>query len=78
MLSSDGSTWNVSNIRRSKGDEKFTLVTSEGSVLASGVLVSTICNEEISSGLKMDDIVEGWKLKHSYNRYAHSQLSIST
>jgi hypothetical protein len=78
MLSSDGSTWNVSGIRRSTGAEKFTLVTSEGSVLASGVLVSTICDEEISSGLKMDDVVEGWKLKHSYDRYAHSQLSIST
>jgi len=61
MLSIEGSTLNVSNIRRSTVDERFTLVTSEGSVIASGVVVSTICNEEISSGLKMNEVVKGWK-----------------
>ena len=52
------------------GSEKFTLVTTEGSVLASGVLVSTICEEEISLGIKVDDIVPGWKAKHPYGNPA--------
>jgi hypothetical protein len=67
MQSSGGSAWKVSHIGHSMGDEKFTLVTTEGSVLASGVLVSTICEEEINVGLKMGDVMQGWKLKHPYD-----------
>jgi hypothetical protein len=66
MQSSDGSVWKVSRIGQSIGDKKFTLETTEGSVLASGVLVSTICDSEVKVGLKMDDVMVGWKLKHPY------------
>lgn len=75
MQSSDGSAWKVSQIGHSVGNEKYTLVTTEGSVLASGVLVSTICEEEIRVGLKMDDVMPIWKLRHPYDLYAQTPAS---
>lgn len=66
MQTADGSEWKVSRIGHFVGDEKFTLVTTEGSVLASGLLVSTLCEEEIKSGSKMDDVMPAWKLRHQY------------
>ncbi|KID84696.1 hypothetical protein MGU_08041 [Metarhizium guizhouense ARSEF 977] len=66
MQSSDGSAWKVSRIGHSVGVDKFTLETTEGSVLASGLLVSTICEEEINAGTRMDDIMPGWKARHQY------------
>jgi len=78
MRSSDGSVGKVSHIGHSIDNEKFTLVTAEGSVLASGVLVSTICDEEIKVGAKMDDIMHGWKLRHPYNLRVHPQAFVST
>jgi len=78
MQSGNGSIGKVSHIGHSVGDEKFTLVTAEGSVLASGVLVSTICDEEIKVGVKMDDVIYGWKLRHPYNLRVHPQAIVST
>lgn len=69
MQSSDGSAWKVSRIGHFGhfvGVDKFTLETTEGSVLASGLLVSTICEEEINPGTRMDDIMPGWKARHQY------------
>ncbi|KAF8161691.1 hypothetical protein B0H34DRAFT_796432 [Crassisporium funariophilum] len=77
MKTSDGSTWQVSNILPSTGDERYTLVTAEGSVLASGVLVSTICEEEVSTGQRLEEVEQGWKLKHGYGMYTQQGLAVS-
>ena len=77
MQLSDGSRGKVSHIGVSTSNEKFTLVTAEGSVLASGVLVSTICDEEIQVGVKVDDVIHGWKLRHPYGLGVHPQAFIS-
>jgi len=74
MMSSDGSAWEVSHIARSIGEEKFTLVTTEGSVLASGILVSTICEEEITVGHTWSDVLRGWKLRHPYAVNANAKV----
>jgi hypothetical protein len=76
MQSRDGSTRKVSRIGRFVGEEKFTLETTEGSVLASGLLVSTICDSEINTGLKMDDVMHGWKLRHQYNLHVSGECSL--
>jgi hypothetical protein len=77
MMSSDSSPWKVSRIGHFVGAEKFTLETAEGSVLASGLLVSTVCEEEISPGIRMDDIMPGWKARHQYRLHAHLQETSS-
>jgi len=78
MQLSDGSRGKVSHIGASVSNEKFTLVTADGSVVASGVLVSTICDEEIQVGAKVGDIMHGWKLKHPYpSRLSSVQVAIS-
>ncbi|KAF8167114.1 hypothetical protein B0H34DRAFT_680314 [Crassisporium funariophilum] len=77
MKTSDGSSWKVSNISRSMGEERYTLVTSEGSVLASGVLVSTVCEEEMRSEQALDDVMDAWKVKHRYGMYTKQSLASS-
>ncbi|GKZ31187.1 hypothetical protein AbraIFM66950_011399 [Aspergillus brasiliensis] len=64
--SGNGAPWIVSRVKHVSGSEKFTLETTEGSVLASGLLVSTICEEEISTGLRMEEIMNDWKSRHQY------------
>lgn len=69
MKSSDGSVRRVSRIGHAMGKEKYTLVTTEGSVLASGMLVSTMCSEGISDEKAVNDTVNDWKLRHQYHLY---------
>jgi hypothetical protein len=69
----DGTTGKVSGINQFIGSERYTLVTTVGTVLASGVLVSTICDEEVHTGLNMDGVMDDWRLRHQYHlreRYA--------
>jgi hypothetical protein len=49
----------VADISHSVGNKKFTLITTEGSMLVSSVLVSTVCDEEINIGLRMNDVTCG-------------------
>ncbi|GIJ91956.1 hypothetical protein Asppvi_010931 [Aspergillus pseudoviridinutans] len=65
--SRNASPWTVSRIKYVSGSEKYTLETTDGSILASDVLVSTICEEEISTGLKMEEIMHDWKSRHQYS-----------
>ncbi|KAF8159150.1 hypothetical protein B0H34DRAFT_702277 [Crassisporium funariophilum] len=76
MKTGDGSAWQVSNIHQSRANEKYTLVTSEGSVLASGVLVSTICDEAVGTGQKLDDVLPDWKSKHRYELYTQNNFAV--
>ncbi|RFU73236.1 nacht nucleoside triphosphatase [Trichoderma arundinaceum] len=71
MRPSEGSAWKVSRIGHYVGAEKFALETTEGSVLTSGLLISTICEEEISAGVKVYDIMAGWKARHQYSAHPY-------
>lgn len=56
----------VTNITKSVAEERFTLISTEGTVLASDVLVSTLCDEEIVPGKKLNDVLPSWRLRHQY------------
>lgn len=67
MLSWDGATAVVTHIKRSTGPEKYTLVTTEGTVIASSLYVSTLCETEIRDDLDADVALGDWKIRHPYH-----------
>jgi hypothetical protein len=66
LFHSHEGVFEVSKIRKYSSSEKYTLVTNEGTLLASGILVSTICEEEIVSGGEVTELLTIWKQKHHY------------
>lgn len=63
VLSEDG-VYVVSKILNTMKNDKYKLVTTEGTVLASGVFVSTICGPEILCESDFDDVLASWKQKY--------------
>lgn len=52
----------ITSVSKFWKEERFTLVTKKGSAFASGVLVSTICDDAFKEGMKFPDVLRGWKL----------------
>jgi hypothetical protein len=51
----------VISISISRKSEKFTLVTKKGIAFASGVLISTICDDSFEDGMKLSLVLAKWK-----------------
>ena len=56
----------ITNISTYYLDHKNTLITQEGTVIASDIYVSTICENEIDENKSFEEIIEYWKNKHNY------------
>jgi hypothetical protein len=59
--------WRALKVKKStllKKSSKITLRTRSGTVLANGVLVSTLCGEAYDSGSGWSETVKGWKEVH--------------
>ena len=55
----------VKNISCATGNEKYVLLTKAGTVLASDLYVTTLCNEEVSGGEKLfGQTMDNWKERH--------------
>jgi hypothetical protein len=54
----------VLSVEHTHREEKYTLVTEEGSVLASGVLVSTMCEDVYDVGTPFLSAVADWRRLH--------------
>jgi hypothetical protein len=58
----------VTGVDKTRMGEKYILETTDGSVLASGVLVSTICGEEVSGGENLWDAkLKDWQSRHNFS-----------
>lgn len=65
LVNSDGNKLSVIDIKKTTHDEKYTLETSEGTVLASNFFVTTLCKEEVTIGEQpFDLVIEDWKSRH--------------
>ena len=47
-------------------NEKYTLLTEDGTVISSGIFSSTICDNEIDENLPFEKNLEKWKNKHNF------------
>lgn len=66
IIVSDNDILSVTEVNRVKMQDRYTLETVDGTVLASGIFVSTICDGEIVGGEQFfDSKIEDWKERHS-------------
>jgi len=56
----------ITHVRAVLGNNRYTLVTVEGTVLADGALVTVLCENEIKLGEEAHDVLKVWKEKHRY------------
>lgn len=65
IAASNGEVLTVTNIVNGTMDEQYTLETAEGTVIASGMFVSTLCAEELEGGKKpFNATIEDWQYRH--------------
>ncbi|WP_440617706.1 Hint domain-containing protein [Cysteiniphilum sp. 6C5] len=65
LLGANGETLSITEINTIFDQNKYTLETAEGSVLASNVFVSTICSDEVAGGEQLwDDKLKDWTQRH--------------
>jgi hypothetical protein len=56
----------VESVERLKSRGKVTVATKSGSVLAGGVLVSTICGDQFEEGESFAEVVSRWRKIHVF------------
>jgi predicted RNA-binding protein len=68
VLSAEGDVIDVIDVNRLILNEKYTLVTEDGTILGSGIFVTTLCNEEIVDGEKLfDATIKKWRDIHNFS-----------
>ena len=60
----------IKKINNLKLKDKYILETSDGTVIANNIYVSTICDDMIDEKINSDDLIKRWKNKHEkiYNK----------
>ena len=67
VITHKGEIFSITNVTRSTMNEKYTLETSEGTVLASGILVTTLCGEEVTDTPQdFDSKMNDWQARHTF------------
>lgn len=56
----------LKNIKNYNLAHKNTIITQDGTVLASDIYVSTICDNEINENKSFEEIIDYWRNKHHY------------
>lgn len=56
----------ITNIKTMVLDDKYTLITEDGTVISSGIFSSTICDSDIDENLSFDENLKKWKTKHNF------------
>ncbi len=65
LIAANGDVLHVTEVSSVKMQDKYTLETSDGTVLASDVFVSTICDEEVAGGERLwDTKMKDWHARH--------------
>lgn len=68
IMDSDKNNLVVTHISHTYGDDKYVLETVEGTVLASDLFMTTICDEEVSGGEKLfESTMNSWKIRHNFS-----------
>lgn len=66
----------VKSGKRVVADEMYTLITVEGTMLASELLVSTMCDEEgFAPGSRLPDVVQVWQAQHHYDKILYDMMN---
>ncbi len=66
MRAADGEELSVVDVSQVRLSEKYALETTDGTVLASDVFVSTICDEEVSAGEQLfNEKMKDWCKRHN-------------
>ena len=66
LLAEDG-IYIIFNIGKEQLKEKYSLYTENGTILASKIFVSTVCEEDIENGVSFDEFIKKWRIAHNYN-----------
>ena len=63
----NGEQLKIIDIKKEVQNLKYTLVTEDGTVLASDIYISIICENLIDGNSKFEDIMYNWRKLHGYN-----------
>ena len=66
LVHSKNGVCKITNISTYYLDHKNTLITQDGTVIASDIYVTTICENEINENKSFEEIIKYWKNKHKY------------
>jgi hypothetical protein len=55
----------IKNVKYLSIKDKYILETEDGTVMANGVYVSTICDDMLDEEINADELIKHWKIKHS-------------
>jgi len=66
LLAEDG-IYIIFNIGKEQLKEKYSLYTENGTILASKIFVSTVCEKDIENGVSFDEFIKKWRIAHNYN-----------
>jgi hypothetical protein len=65
--SGNGGLMRIASVARERRPDKYSLETADGMVVASGVLVSTLCPEEVAGGEQpLDSTLDDWRRRHAF------------
>lgn len=68
LIDSNNNKLVVTEINQAVLNEKYTLETSEGTVLASDVFMTTLCKEEVTAGESLlGQTITDWQSRHSFD-----------
>ncbi|MBH1989341.1 MAG: hypothetical protein I8H75_06045 [Myxococcaceae bacterium] len=68
MIGSSGEIFLVMNLARIVLNEKYTLETIDGTVLASDLFITTLCSNEVVGGERpFESTMKDWRLKHNFS-----------
>ena len=66
LVTNDGNT-KIKNIKYTNDNVKYEIITESGTVLASSILTTTLCVDELSNNLvDADQKLNEWKLRHKF------------
>lgn len=60
--------FSIIDIKKEVQNQKYTLVTEDGTVLASDIYISLICENIIDESAKFENIMNSWRNLHRYNK----------
>lgn len=68
IIAANGDVLSVTDIKHDVMHERYTLETVEGTVIASGIFVSTLCAEELEGGKKpFNTTIQDWQKRHMFD-----------
>jgi len=66
VITKDGTNQEIKEVKYMNKDTRYDLVTKGGTVLADGILASTMCNEMVAEAGSYEERLQMWRQNHEF------------